>query len=584
MKVWAVLVSVFALFAVQPVIAAAQSTSWLQVEAQPDLATAQERARAFATLFPNVQGFQTGAWYAVVLGPMTREEAGASLLSLRSENLIPRDSFIADGSDFDQQFWPVGGQVSAAEVGQEPAATTEAVTESAAEPAPVPEETLAEAREAEAALSKDEREALQEALAWFGFYKGGIDGAYGKGTRASFAAWQQANGFEPTGVLRTKERAQLLTAEADEKEVYGFDLVTETESGIEASLPMALVAFQNYEPPFVQFPPREPGGPRLMLISEPGDRASLAGLYDLLQSMETVPAPDGAAAPDRSLGNDSFTINASSANVATYAWARAANGQVKGFILTWTPDNAAKMARMVDVIQTSFRSVGDKALDPGLIPLDEAARQGLLTGLTPRKPVFTRSGFYVSGDGAILTLARGLDTCRQITIDGDLDVSLSASDPASGAALLTPATTLSPPAVAAFGNASVPRGTEIIIAGYAYGDKLPAPVLTFGRLDELTGLTGEPGINRLSAPVLDSDQGGPVLASSGAVIGLLTGPGGDPAKKLPAGVVFSADAAALTSFLSANGTPPQSFTGADLSPDALSKLALGMTLRVDCWQ
>ena len=578
MRIWAIFAICFPLLCAMSLPARAQDQSWLQLEAMNDTASASERASVYATLFPDVEGYQSGAWYAIVLGPMSRETAGERLLSLRRENLIPRDSFIVDGSAFQTQFWP--SDAAETVVIPEPEIVEEGVVEPLApEIVAVVEETLNQSRAAEDALSKDEKKALQTALGWFGFYEGKVDGAYGRGTRASFAAWQSANGFEPTGVLATQQRAELLAAEAEEKALYGFDLISEAESGIEASLPMALVAFQGYEPPFVQFAPRKSGGPRLILISEPGERASLAGMYDLLQSMEIMPA-----AGERALGEDSFTISAANSDVNSYAWARAEKGHVKGFVLTWTPQNADRMARIIEVLQSSFRSVGDKALDPGLVPLDEVARQGLLTGLTPRKPAFSRSGFYVSDQGAVLTLARDLDSCTEITIDGDVSATLAATDPRTGAAILSPAKPLSPPATATFTTASPARGSEIVIAGYAFGDKLPAPVLTFGRLDELGGLSGEPGILRLSAPVLEGDQGGPVLSATGALLGLLTGPSTDPAKALPDGVVFAADAAALSAFLTANALTAAPFDGAALTMDALSKSALGMTLRVNCWK
>ncbi len=585
MRFWAIITSFAIALFLQSLPALSQDQAWLQVEAQPDAETAEERARAYAALFPNVVGYRIGKWYAIALGPMTRDQAGQQLLSLRGENLIPRDSYITDGAAFGAQFWPKGSVEVAPEVTVTPEEIAPEVavveSEALAEVTPEPQETLAQARKVEKSLASDEKKALQVALAWFGFYPGAIDGDYGPGTRNSFAAWQTANGYEATGVLRSKERQSLLAAEADEKALYGFDQVTESESGIEVTLPMGLVAFQGYEPPFVQFAPRQSGGPRLILISEPGDRASLAGLYELLQTMETIPATG-----ERALDQDSFVITASSSSVMTYAWAKADKGQVKGFILTWTPQNAESMSRIVEIMRSSFRSFGEKVLDPGLVPLDEAARQGLLTGLTPRKPAFSRSGFYVSAEGAILTLGTDMQSCTEITIDGAVDVSLVAIDSATGSALLKPAKTLAPASFAQFATSSTPRGAEIVVAGYAYGGKLPAPVLTFGRLDELTGLAGEAGINRLSAPVLDGDDGGPVLTAGGAVIGLLTGPGTDPAKTLPAGVVFSAEAAPLTVFLSANGVTAQPFTGANtaLSPNALSKTALGMTLRVDCWQ
>jgi hypothetical protein len=43
----------------------------------------------------------------------------------------------------------------------------------------IQEETPAEARQSEAQLTREERDALQIAMQYFGFYQGGIDGAFG---------------------------------------------------------------------------------------------------------------------------------------------------------------------------------------------------------------------------------------------------------------------------------------------------------------------------------------------------------------------------------------------------------------------
>ena len=149
--------------------ALAQDQSWLQVEAQPDLATATERAQAYSSLFPTWKAFRPRGWYAVLIGPFSRDEAGQQLLKLRGEGMIPRDSFIADGATFGQRFWPAGADPATATlpdatlptVDPAPETATETATETAApapepaaEPAPEPAETLAQAREAEQALSK----------------------------------------------------------------------------------------------------------------------------------------------------------------------------------------------------------------------------------------------------------------------------------------------------------------------------------------------------------------------------------------------------------------------------------------------
>ena len=94
--------------------AAAQESVWVQIEAQPTLNAAQGRAQAYDAALDDVNGFFLGGgWYGIVLGPYSTAEAGSVLRQLRSSGAIPRDSFIARGNNFRQQFWPVGGSQQA---------------------------------------------------------------------------------------------------------------------------------------------------------------------------------------------------------------------------------------------------------------------------------------------------------------------------------------------------------------------------------------------------------------------------------------------------------------------------------------
>lgn len=110
-------------------------------------------------------------------------------------------------------------------------------------------------------------------------------------------------------------------------------------------------------------------------------------------------------------------------------------------------------------------------------------------------------------------------------------------------------------------------------------------MLTFGTFEEAKGLNGEPGLARLSAPVLDGDRGGPVLDPRGGVVGLLI-PGGAPqGKALPEGVAFAAPAQVLSGVLAKAGltATAQDTTAPVATPDALNRAALGMTVLVSCW-
>src|SRR6056297_4102295 len=86
---------------------------WVQIEAQPSLAEAQQSARRYAGDLSDVNGFSLGrGWYAIALGPYRRDEAERVLQVYRREGVIARDSYIAETSDYPRQFWPIGANLA----------------------------------------------------------------------------------------------------------------------------------------------------------------------------------------------------------------------------------------------------------------------------------------------------------------------------------------------------------------------------------------------------------------------------------------------------------------------------------------
>ena len=561
-------------------IARAQDQAWVQIEAQPTQAEATERARAYSAVFPNVAGYAlSSGWYGIVLGPYGSEDAAVTLRDLRREGLIASDSFVADGRNFRERYWPDGAAPVAPLPEPDPVAEVTAAEPEAAPLPQMPEETPDESRAAEAALTAPEREELQAALHWFGFYSAAIDGAFGPGTRTAMAAWQEANALTASGILTTAQRATLLAAYRAAMAELGLQRVTETEAGIEIDLPMAMIRFDRYEPPFVRYAEVDGSDVTALLISQPGDATTLFGLYDLLQTLEIVP-PGG----ERSRGEGSFQITGRNDRIESYSYAELSGGLVKGFTLVWPVKDTAKMTRVLDAMKASFRPVGDRALDPGLAPMDAAQRDGMLTGLEVRRPTLSRSGFFITGTGTVLTTVDVLQSCARVTIDGDLPMTVALSDSQSGLAVLVPERPLAPPGVAAFQTAPERIGTEVAVAGYPYEDRLTSPAMTFGSVEALEGLDGEAGLKRLNLPALPGDAGGPVVDGTGAVIGMMLPRTQDAARQLPPEVSFALAAARIEMVLKPQGivlgmAPAQ---GA-LPPEDLSRRARGMTVRVSCW-
>lgn len=580
-----------------PSARAQQQTSWVQIEAVRTLALAQERARAYAGALPNVAGFRTGTtWYAVALGPYSPETAAAELQALKRDGLIPADSYIVTTDTYVQQFWPVGsnlltaaplpgtaGTLSVAQpaLPQEPIGTAP-VTEPDGPTGltEIPDETPREALASERSLLPAERQELQEALEWEGFYAGAIDGAFGAGTRNAMAAWQGAQGLEPTGVLTTRQRADLLDGYRAVFADLALASVRDDAAGIEVILPTGKVAYARTEAPFVHYDSADEDGVRVVLISQSGDEATLFGLYDIMQTLDIVP-PSGFRERQR----QSFVLTGQSARLNSYTFAQLSDGAVKGFTIVWDPAQEKLMQRVVQTMRQSFAPIAGVVLPDTALSGDGAEQRiDLLSGLEIRRPERSRSGFYIDTAGTVLTTTDVLAQCSRLTLGAETEAELAARDDRLGLALLKPREPLAPIAVAEF-RPDVPRlNSDVALAGFSYEDVLDLPVVTYGTLADIRGLEGEDDLDRLSLATRPGDAGGPVFDSTGAIIGMMRARSGDDASQLPPDVNFAVDVPAIAEFLDGAGVPLRaSDRSAPLAPEDLTTLAGDLTVRVSCW-
>lgn len=569
------------LFAARPIAAQDQPLFWIQIEAQPNQTRALDRAETYARTLRDVNGFAMGAgWYGIALGPYTREDAGVALRAYRAEGAIPGDSYITQSSIYRDRFFPLGGQAPQTATATAPTPTPAPVANPAPtpvlEPAPVADETPREARASEARLSRDERKELQSWLKWAGFYTSSIDGAFGRGTRRSMQAWQEANGFDGTGVLTTLQRD---TLRAQYNAVLkGMDLtdLRDDKAGIEMQVPLGVVGFDKYDYPFAHFKPIGDVDAQVLLISQKGDQSTLFGLYDIMQTLELVPLEG-----PRERKKNSFVLIGEDGHHVSHTQARLEKGMIKGFTLVWPAGDEERRRRVLTEMQKSFTTF-DAALSPS--QSDDAGQAiDLVAGLKIRKPKTTASGFFITKSGDVATHASTVASCEEITLDGDYTAKVLGVDPALGLAVLRPEERLAPMGVARL-RAGAPRlQSNIAVAGYSYGGVLGAPTLSFGTLQDLRDLSGREAFRRLAVLTLEGDAGGPVYDDGGLVIGMLR-PSETGTQKLPQNVSFALSADEILKAAGAMGVAlDQSSAEGTIAPEDLEARAGKMTVLVECW-
>ncbi|MGY6634971.1 MAG: serine protease [Alkalilacustris sp.] len=558
--------------------AAGKAEVYLQIEAQPTPAQARAAAERYAAAQPNVVGYALGSgWYAIALGPYAdRTTANAARRVLRAAGAVPSDAFVVEASRTAARFWPPEGSRPSGTVEPiPPAPATTADTPAPVDADPAPE-TLAQARRGEATLDAAARADVQQALAWFGHYALGIDGAFGPGTRRAMEAWQAAAGHPVTGVLTSHQRADLLQDWQEAKARFGFAPWRDEAAGIEVTLPLGLLGDATVSPPFVQFLPREDTGPEVLLISQKGSRPTLAALQNLIAASERFPGE-----VERRDDPDSFKLRSGDGARRAHAFARHQDGRIKGFLAVWSDD--ADMTRLVTAMTDSLRDLGGALPDS-----DTTGQDALLAHLdAPVRGTLVRSatGFFVDTQGRVLTTAEAVEGCGRVGIDQHHPARITLQDPAIGVALLEPESRLAPAAHARFRTALPAPDAEVVLAGFALPEMV-VPVLTRGRIAALSGMAGETALRRLSLRAEPGELGGPVLDRSGAVLGMLLPSQAPEGRILPDGVAFAAGAEAIVAALSENGIAATEAGGPETSlefPDLMRKAA-GLAVQVSCWE
>ena len=198
------------------------------------------------------------------------------------------------------------------------------------------------------------------------------------------------------------------------------------------------------------------------------------------------------------------------------------------------------------------------------------------------------TGFFVSGDGHIITNRHVVEGCSSIETADHIALKLIKSNKAIDVALLQ-APGLKSPSAARFRQSNAAIGEPVIIFGFPLPGLLSkSGNLTTGVVSATTGLGNNQHNIQISAPVQSGNSGGPLFDQSGNVIGVvvsklnavkLAGITGDLAQN----VNFAIKSSEVISFLGRNNVVPK-FSGQteNIKTEEVATFATSFTVQLIC--
>ena len=257
------------------------------------------------------------------------------------------------------------------------------------------------------------------------------------------------------------------------------------------------------------------------------------------------------------------------------------DGQIKGFTVVWPAGDEERRRRLITIMETSLVR-NREVLSPEVGSNEQAI--DLIAGLKVRVPKISQSGFFIDLKGTVITSSKAVADCIRVTLEDNKDAEVIALDNTVGIAVIKPSEPLAPLGVAEFSLSQPLLNTEVTASGYSFDGTLDAPSVTYGKLSDLRGLSGETNMTRLALKALPGDAGGPVLDSNGGVLGMLLPKPTSKDRSLPDDVNFVVNHKTLQEILAGSGMAGKiSSSTTPIDALDLSKKAAGMTALVRCW-
>lgn len=448
-------------------------------------------------------------WYAISAGAIDEGTADKHLSRLKAEGTIPADSYCSEGESYIA--------IARAPATLEPEGVEKPVQyglygEFDARP-----------------MSVKEKRILQAALALQGYYRGLLDGVWGRGSQEAIERYSWTEfGAEP---LNLHAAAAILVA-ATEFSDGAWEPVSYPEFGVSLYLPTARITVKERREGFLHLQDSAQAIDILIALDD----------YEGVQEFhgQLVRGHDGPNEPYALRKPGFWVTSVSRGDLRDYAWSRFDDrwgGWVTVFVdsieasvgpgvmvssITKGPGvdlelpEGSRSARHVRQVATMIAEAGAEPEPQSREPAYSVARPEPEEG-----PNFASgSGFFVNSEGAILTNAHVVEGCRKLAADGhpaelvmesgmfDLAVIRQTSGQSSGMWL-------------PFAESPAGLNADITVAGYPLHGLLGGLNVTRGSISGLKGVGGDEMTVQISAPVQPGNSGGPVVNEKGQVVGIV---------------------------------------------------------------
>lgn len=290
-----------------------------------------------------------------------------------------------------------------------------------------------------AAMSLNERIAIQNDLIWTGDHNGTATGEFGERAIAAVKAFQKRNGGKETGVLNPQERAGLAAAAKSRRESVGWRMIDDAASGARLGVPGKLVPQSSH--------------------AKAGTRWSSARGEVQIETFRLRDTSDLASVFEQQKKEPAERKVAYSVMRPDFLVVSGLQGLKKVYVRAHLRDNEVRGVAIL------YDQAMEGIMDPATIAMSSAFLPFPAAEAPSRPKVEYATGLVVSEAGHVLADRRATEDCHVLAIAGIGGADRIGNDKTSGLALLRVygAHALDPAALASH----TPQAGEVTLAGIA---------------------------------------------------------------------------------------------------------------------